>query len=216
MSLWKWNLNFLVIKQPNNDSAQADWTFPAVPHLIKDSPGDIPTAQSVIAEGQQVSRVAGREVHAVDLEAVGDEDVSSFLRPAALQNDRSHRHRCWSLKLFILITTTLKAKPLLFECFLEEAEGAGWEETPAQVIWTVRLLLAPNYRKLQLPAAISATAAASPGSGRQHLTHFHPQSQFLLPHVPFTSKYEHTALLRVQAALVTQTAWKQTLLCLLF
>lgn len=65
-----------------------------MPHLIKDSLGDIAAAQSVIAEGQQVSRVAGREVHAVHLEAVGDEDVGSFLSPAALQKDRFHRHRC--------------------------------------------------------------------------------------------------------------------------
>lgn len=67
---------------------------PQQPHLIKDSPGDIGTAQGVIAEGQQLSRVAGREVHAVDMEVVGDEGVGSFLRPAALQNNRSHRHGC--------------------------------------------------------------------------------------------------------------------------
>lgn len=94
-----------------------------MPHLIKDSLGDIATAQRVVAQGQQLGRVAGREVHAVDLEAVGDEDVGSFLSPAALQNHRSHRHR--SLELFLLMTIALKARSLVFKCFLDSETSSG-------------------------------------------------------------------------------------------
>lgn len=55
-------------------------------HLIKHRPADIPAAQGVVAQGQQLCGVGGREAHAVDGEIVWGEDERSSLGCTALNN----------------------------------------------------------------------------------------------------------------------------------
>lgn len=59
----------LLTAQPVNKEPQGSRST----HLVKDGPGDVPAAQGVIAQGQQVCGVPGGEVHAAHHGAVRDE-----------------------------------------------------------------------------------------------------------------------------------------------